>query len=177
MIFPAGSIHPEVLFGAGYAILLVAAAFGLEWMARGAYRRSESYELNGFMYHRDLDVWECPTGQHLTPTAVDQLQQIIQYRARPAACNGCPLKSQCTDSDEGREIVQSQAPWPHSEVARFHRGLSLLLLGMAGFAIAVVAVRNPTGVELGVLGGPAVLVLGSARRLWPAFHATRAGFD
>jgi len=175
-MLPTGPIHAEVLLGAGYAVLLVLAAFGLEWLARRAHRRSEAYELGGFVYHRDLDVWECPTGQHLLPTAADHLRQLVHYRARPTACNGCPLKSQCTESDDGREIIQLQAGWPHSEVARFHRALSLLLVLMAGGAIVVVGSRHATDVELGIVGGPMVLVLMAAYRLWPAFRATRAGF-
>ena len=174
---PLEGIHTEVILGAIYAVFLVAAAIGLEWMARRAHQRSESYELAGFVYHRELDVWECPTGQHLVPTATDHLRQLVHYRARPTACRSCPLKSQCTESDDGREIVRSQAVWPDTEVARFHRGLSLLLLLLAGCLIAVVAVRHPAQQELGVLSGPCILVLFMTRRFWPAFRDSRAGFE
>ena len=172
-----GPVHAEVLLGAAYAVLLVLTAFGLEWLARRAHRRTEAYELRGFVYRRDLDVWECPTGQHLLPSAVDHLRQLVHYRARPTACNSCPLKSECTETDDGREIVRHRAAWPHSEVARFHRGLSLLLLLMAGSVLAVVGARHFSDVELGVLGGPVVLVLAAARWLWPAFRTTPAGFE
>ncbi|MGE3271552.1 MAG: transposase [Chloroflexota bacterium] len=177
MTLPVVQIHPEVLLGAGYAVLLLAAAYGLEWLARGAHRRSEAYELSGFAYHPDLDVWECPTGQHLMLSTVDHLRQLAHYRARPNACNSCPLKSQCTESDDGREIVRSQVGWPHSEVARFQRGLSLLLVGMAFFVIVVVGTRHATTAELGLLLGPSALAYVTGRRLWPAFRATRAGFN
>jgi hypothetical protein len=177
MMLAPEEVHAEVWLGASYAVLLVVAAFSLEWLARRAHRRSEAYELSGFVYHRDLDVWVCPTGQYLLPTAVDHLRQLVHYRARPTACNSCPLKRQCTDSDHGREITQPRAAWPHSEVARFHRGLSLLLVLMAGVVLVVVGVRHRTNVELGILGGPIILVLATARCLWPAFRATRAGFE
>jgi DDE family transposase len=177
MMVLAGPVHAEVLLGAGYALVLVAAAFGLEWLARRAHQRSEAYELSGFVYHRDLDVWECPTGQHLLRSGVDHLRQLVHYRARPTACNSCPLKSQCTQSDDGREIVRHQATWPHSEVARFHRGLSLLLVLVAGFLIAIVGARHTTATELALLAGPVALVLVTTRRLWPAFRATPAGFE
>src|SRR5581483_8858855 len=98
-------------------------------------------------------------------------------RAHPSACNTCPLKSQCTDSDDGRELIHVQATWPHTEVARFHRGISLLLLLVALVVMAVVGVRHATEADLGVLIGPLALVGVTARRFWPAFRATRAGFD
>lgn len=176
MALPA-AVHPEIWLGAGYAVILVMAALGLEWMARRAHDRSEEYELSGFVYHRDLDVWECPSGQHLLPSSTDYLRQLVRYRARPTACNSCPLKSLCTDSDDGREIVRPLATWPHSEVARFHRGLSLLLLLLAGLVLAVAGLRHLGEAGLGVLAGPMMLVLLMTRRLWPVFRATPSGFD
>ena len=35
----------------------------------------------------------------------------------------------------GREIVRAVDPWPHSEAGRFHRGLSLLLVVLAGLVL------------------------------------------
>jgi hypothetical protein len=51
------------------------------------------------------------------------------------------------------------------------------LVLLAGFVLAVVGARHTTDIELGILGGPLVLVLATARRLWPAFRATRGGFE
>jgi hypothetical protein len=85
--------------------------------------------------------------------------------------------SKGTEPDDGRETIRFQAAWPHAEVARFHRGLSLLVLLVAGLVIAVVGVRHPTSLELGILGGLMVIVLTAGRYLWPAFRATRAGFE
>jgi hypothetical protein len=169
-------VHPEVVLAAGYAVLLLAAAFGLEWLARRAHRRSEAYELAGFVYHRNLDVWECPTGQHLLPTRTDHLRQLVHYRARPTACNSCPLKTGCTDSDDGRELTQPQATWPHSEVARFHRGLSLLLVGLAAVIILIAGARHYANPEVSILSGPAILLVLTARCLLPALRTTRGSF-
>ena len=81
-----------------------------------------------------------------------------------------------TEPNDGRKTIRLPAAWPHAEVAQFHRGVSVLVLLVAGLVIAMVGVRHPTSLELSILGGPIVLVLMTARFLWPVFRATRAGF-
>ena len=62
----------------------------------------------------------------LWPTAYDERQQLMRYRAQPSVCNACPVKADCTSSPHGREITRPTEPWPHSEAARFHRGIVLV---------------------------------------------------
>jgi hypothetical protein len=59
-------------------------------------------------------------------------------------CNGCALKDACTDSDQGRELVRPLDPWPHSEAGRFHRAVSLVLVGVALLVLVVCAVCATT---------------------------------
>ena len=47
-----------------------------------------------------------------------------------------PAEGSCTDSDDGREIARPLDPWPHSEAGRFHRGIALVLVVLAGLMIA-----------------------------------------
>jgi hypothetical protein len=172
---PAGpALSPaatEVLLGAGYALALVIVAWGLERLARRAHHRSERYETAGFVYHRTHDLWECPTGQHLRPTRVDHVRRLTYYRARPETCNRCPLKPDCTDADDGREVVHSVAPWPHSEVSRFYIGLSLLLVSLAALVSAVALVRHAQAAEAVVLAAPLTLAVLLGTSLLPAVRA------
>ena len=89
--------------------------------------------------------------------------------ARPAACNRCPIKARCTDSDTGREVVRSLDPWPQSEIAHVHRGVSLLLLGLAGFVAIVGMLRYHADDDLVVLGISIVTTAATFQRLLPGF--------
>ena len=120
---------PEVVLAAGYAGLLIAGAFVLEWLSAHTHRRSLRYRTAGFAYDEDHDHWQCPEGEHLWPHEFDDERRLVRYRAKAHVCNACPRKGACTDSDHGREIVRPLDPWPHSEAGRFHRGISLLMVG------------------------------------------------
>ena len=130
-------IHIEVLLAAGYALLLVAIAALLQWLARRVHRRSEQYRHSGFIFHHKLDVWECPTGHHLQRVDTDFERKIARYRAPAHKCNVCHCKKDCTDSDTGRELESRMDAWLESELRRFHRAISLALLLLA--AIFLVA--------------------------------------
>jgi hypothetical protein len=146
-----GGLHPEVLLAIGYAAFLGGVAAILELLARHTHRRAERYRIVGFKYHRYLDVWECPTGQHLHRHKVPPEHRIVRYRAPAHVCNACGLKHRCTTSDEGREIAQSTLLWLETEVGRFHRGLSLALLLLAQFILGLELWRFPSERERLVL--------------------------
>ena len=149
-----------------HGVVLVAVALGLEHMARIAHRRSEQVETAGFRYHAALDTWECPTGEHLLLVGVvEDDRRMARYRARPAACNRCPLKGECTDSDTGRELERALDDWPRSEITRFYRGLALTLVVLAAFIGSVGLVRNHAPAELVVLGGGLALVASAGQRM------------
>jgi hypothetical protein len=169
-------MRPEVVLAAGYAGLLIAGAFVLEWLSAHTHRRSLRYRTAGFSYHEDHDRWECPEGQHLWPHAFDQERRLVRYRAKAHICNACPRKAACTDSDRGREIVRPLDPWPHSEAGRFHRGISLLLVGLALLVLVVETVRHHRIEEAALLA--ALLVTGAlaARRLAHDLRAHPANF-
>jgi len=146
-------IHIEPLLAAGYAVFLIAVAFALEMAARYSHRRSVQYEHAGFTYHRRMDLWECPAGQKLLRAEIDHELRVVRYRAEPRACNACSLKANCTDSDQGRAIERRPDDWIGRELQRFHRGISLTLLLLAGVILAAEAVRYESPRELAVLGG------------------------
>jgi hypothetical protein len=170
------TIHPEVLLAVGYAIFLVGIALGLDLLARHSHARSERYRTAGFTYHHTNDAWVCPEDQLLLRSEVDHGRRLVRYRGRPQICNHCPAKTDCTDSDEGREIVRAMDPWPHSEVGRFHRGISLAVALIAGLILAAESTRNHAPLELAVLGAVLAAVMLVAWYLHAAFRATPANF-
>lgn len=151
-------VHAEVLLAGGYVAFLMAIAIGLELLARHSYRRSQRQPTAGFMYRRHFDAWECPTGNLLLRREVDCQAQIVRYRAPAHTCNACSLKQDCTDSDQGREIVHSSESWLETEIGRFHRGISLALLVLAGFILIVEEFRYHDPKEMVLLGGALALV-------------------
>src|ERR1017187_3954878 len=150
-------VHIEVILAGGYALLLVGVATVLEWLARHSHRHSEHYRNSGFVYKQKLDVWECPTGHHLTREQTDFERKIALYRAPAHKCNVCHCKKDCTDSKTGRELESRLDAWLQSELRRFHRGISLVLLLLAVLILAaeMMEYRGPREwILLGVLLAP-----------------------
>jgi hypothetical protein len=169
-------MRSEVILAGGYAALLIIAAVVLEWLSAHTHRRSLRYRTAGFTYDEQQDHWECPEGQHLWPHEFDHGHRLVRYRANAHVCNRCPLKQACTDSDDGREIVRPLDPWPHSEAGRFHRGLSLMLIGLALLILVVETTRHHRAEEAAIL--IALLTAGAAvaRTLARDFRAHPANF-
>ena len=167
------TIDIEVLLAGVYAVFLILVAFGLELLARHSHHRSKQMGVAGFRYHRHHDVWECPTGQQLKPLATDYGRRLVRYRAPAHICNACSIKHLCTESEEGREIEHHPDSWLESELARFHRGISLCLLVLAELLLIVEMIRHQRAVELLVLGplSLAITVLGA--QFFSAFFAER----
>jgi len=153
-------VSAEVLLAAAYAAALITGAFALEWLSAHTHRRSLRYRTAGFAYDDTHDHWVCPEGQHLWPHEFDHERRLVRYRAKAHVCNGCPRKAECTDSDRGREVVRPLDPWPHSEAGRFHRVISLVLVGLAVLVVLVAGARHHAAPEaavlLGVLAGAAL---------------------
>lgn len=167
------TIDIEVVLATGYAVLLVAVAFGLEIMARHAHRRSERWRVAGFRYRREHDVWECPAGERLVRVSVDYSSGLARYRAPARACNACALKPLCTDSPYGREIEHQPDAWLQSELARFHRGMSLTLLLLASTWLVAEMFRHREPRELVLLGGVLAPITLRGAQLLSAFVASR----
>ena len=144
-------VNTEVVLAGSYAIFLTAVTVGLELLARHSHTRSERYRNSGFAYFRDRDAWECPAGQQLLRQEGHYERQIIHYRAPAEACNRCALKNNCTDSDEGRVLKSHLDSWIESELRRFHRGISVVLLLLAVIILSAEAIRHSAHHELLVI--------------------------
>jgi len=146
------SVATESLLAAGYALFIALAALGLDALARHSHRRSELYRTGGFTYLRHVDAWECPEGERLHRIETDLQQRLARYRARAKACNACPRKAACTDSDTGREVTRTLDPWPRSEAGRFHRGMAIAMVGFAGLVVLAAGALHQGGGDVAVLG-------------------------
>jgi hypothetical protein len=167
---------PEVVLAAGYAGVLVVGAFVLEWLSAHTHRRSLRYRTAGFAYDEDHDHWECPEGEHLWPHEFDHERRLVRYRAKAHVCNVCPRKAACTDSDHGREIVRPLDPWPHSEAGRFHRAISLLMVGVALLILVVEGARHHRAQEAALLAALLAVAALAARWLARDLRAHPANF-
>jgi hypothetical protein len=169
-------IHTDVLMVAAYALLLAAAAAVLELVARQSHRMAERFHVAGFTYHPQFDLWRCPTGQHLERKEADYARRIVRYQALAHACNSCHCKADCTDSADGRQIEHHLDSWLESELRRFHRGLSLVLLLLAGLILAFEMRDRDTLRDWMVLGGLILPITGFGTRLLTEFVSRRARF-
>jgi hypothetical protein len=97
----------------------------------------------------------------------------IRYRAAAHVCNACSIKHLCTESEEGREIEHNPDSWLESEIARFHRGISLALLFLAGLLLVVEMIRHQRPMELLILSGFLVPIALLGSQLSSAYFAPR----
>jgi hypothetical protein len=166
----------EVYLALGYAAFLMLAAGALDLTARHSHARTDRYRTAGFAYDHRLDIWTCPEGELLRHTGIDHDRRLARYRARADVCNQCPAKTECTDSDTGREIARPLDPWPHSEAGRFHRGIAVAIMCLAAVILAIAAVRNHEPSQLGLLAPGLGVVLLILARTSAAFRAGPAVF-
>jgi hypothetical protein len=135
------NVSIEYVLMLGYAIVLAIVALLLEIAARHAHKRSLNTSTVGFTYHPERDVWQCPRDQHLFPVFSDSAKGVVVYRAPASACNTCPSKAACTDSNDGREIERRTTNGLEYGMQRFHRAMSLTLLLLASAMLVTELLR------------------------------------
>jgi hypothetical protein len=120
----------EVWLTLGYVAVVLAGARLSEVLARVHFERARQYAERGFEYDADADHYRCPQGERLALHLVEPESRLAVYRAPASSCNGCPLKGSCTPHDEGRHLYRPLAAWAETDIGRFHRRLSLLMVGI-----------------------------------------------
>ncbi len=121
---------PEAGLILGYVVLVLVGARVFEALARAHFNRARRYGERGFAYDPDGDHYQCLQGERLTLHRVDANSRLAVYRAPASRCNGCPLKASCTPHNEGRHLYRSLVSWAETDLGRFHRRLSLLMVGI-----------------------------------------------
>lgn len=177
----------SVMLIAGYSLALLAIGWGFDAMARHASARAARWRTGEFVYRGDHDAWICPQDHWMWPSSFDPRHRVMRYRALPVVCNSCPVKSDCTTSDHGREISREIDPWPHSDAGRFHRGIACFVAALGVVLPAATSIVSHSAGDLLVLAGTALVVvllgLPLARHLWntpsnaPAHLPHRTGLE
>ena len=68
-------------------------------------RRTGLFTIEDFLYDAERDLYTCPAGEVLRRQGHDRRGGYVRYAVRTsAACEGCPLKSKCTNSPKGRWV-------------------------------------------------------------------------
>lgn len=120
----------EVWLILGYVAVVLAGARLSEVLARLHFERARRFAESGFEYDADADHYHCPEGERLTLHLVEEQSRLAVYRAPASRCNGCPRKASCTPHEEGRHLYRPLAAWAETDIGRFHRRLSLLMIGV-----------------------------------------------
>lgn len=115
----------------GYVAVVLGGARLSEALARLHFERARRHSEAGFEYDAGADHYRCPEGERLTLHQIQHESRQAVYRAPASRCNGCLLKASCTPHDEGRHLYRPLATWAESDVGRFHRRLSMLMIGVA----------------------------------------------
>jgi hypothetical protein len=112
--------------------VVLTGAWLAEVLARVHFERARRYAEQGFVYDADADHYHCPHGERLALHLVEPENKLAVYRAPASSCNACPLKASCTPHEEGRHLYRPLAAWAETDIGRFHRRLSLLMIGVGG---------------------------------------------
>ena len=162
------SIHIEALLASGYALFLVAVA-DLPRKAGATHPPKIASVPNSWVY---LSSAPAMCGS-VPPVSTSSSGRSTlnggshEYRAEAKSCNSCALKENCTDSEDGRRLEHHLDSWLQSEVRRFHHGISLALLFLAGLILSLETTLQTATTDLAVLLSAMVPV---------AIMATRLGF-
>ncbi len=103
----------------------------LELLGKAHFHRAARYAHTGFAYDAELDRYECPQGELLTLHTFDDRNKLAIYKAPASSCNECVLKAFCAPHDTGRHVYRSLAEFHETDVGRFYRWLSLVILAVA----------------------------------------------
>ncbi len=154
----------------GYVAVVLAGARLCEVLARVHFERARRYAERGFAYDADGDHYRCPEGERLALHRVEPERRLAIYRAPAARCNGCVRKAACTPHDAGRHIYRPLAAWAETDIGRFHRRLSLLMIGVGlVFSLGGLARwmgRPGTGLLLLGVAASTASVTRDLRRAW-----------
>lgn len=145
-----------------YLVILWVGGGALEFLARAHFHRAQIHANAGFSYDVELDRYECPQGELLTLDTFDDRNKLAIYKAPASSCNECVLKSFCTPHDEGRHVYRTLGEFHETDIGRFHRVLSLIILMVAlGFSVGGVAAwwNKPGEWLLVVASGVGIILL------------------
>jgi hypothetical protein len=73
---------------------------------KGAGQGRLSFGKDEFTYDPKGDLYACSSGELLAPRTRNVARSLIGYRAKAGTCDACSLRSDCTTSKTGRQILR-----------------------------------------------------------------------
>jgi hypothetical protein len=73
---------------------------------KGAGQGRPFFGKDEFTYDSQHDLYTCPAGEILLPHMRNVARSLIGYRAKAGTCDTCTLRSDCTPSETGRQILR-----------------------------------------------------------------------
>jgi hypothetical protein len=73
---------------------------------KGAGQGRPFFGKDEFTYDPKRDPYTCPAGELLVPRMRNMARSLIGYRAKAGTCEACSLRSDCTTSKTGRQILR-----------------------------------------------------------------------
>jgi transposase len=70
-------------------------------------KRTPFFGKQAFTYEAHTDRYRCPAGAVMPRHTAKYTERVFLYQANAATCNACPMKAQCTASDQGRMVSRS----------------------------------------------------------------------
>jgi transposase len=73
---------------------------------KGAGQGRPFFGKDEFAYDPERDLYTCPADELLVPRMRNVARSLIGYRAKAGTCDACSLRSDCTTSKTGRQILR-----------------------------------------------------------------------
>jgi transposase len=73
---------------------------------KGAGQGRPFFGKDEFAYDPERDLYTCPAGELLMPRTRNVARSLTGYRAKAGTCEACSLRTQCTTSKRGRQILR-----------------------------------------------------------------------
>jgi transposase len=72
----------------------------------GAGKARPYFSKEEFAYDPELNIYQCPAGEILTPKTFRTARNQVIYKSEPGTCESCSMRAQCTDNKSGRQVLR-----------------------------------------------------------------------
>ena len=72
----------------------------------GAGKARPYFSKEEFAYDPELNIYQCPAGEVLTPKTIRTARNQVIYKAEPGTCDSCSMRARCTDNKSGRQVLR-----------------------------------------------------------------------
>jgi transposase len=72
----------------------------------GAGKARPYFSKEEFSYDPELDIYQCPAGEILTPKTFRSARNQVIYKTEPGTCDSCSMRPRCTDNKTGRQLLR-----------------------------------------------------------------------